>query len=1303
MLFIFSKRNQNLFVFLAYIFIGLVLLLPAMFLISQNLAINLDLLPEFGKFFEKVKEFQGGEARNFGFYFSAIFSLYGIFYVFHLVFGEPMAFNLMLILLFFAGSCVGYCLFRQVIVFSHSERSPDLSGRVEGSQSPSMKTTGFFVPIAIGTQNDTTVILCAMFFGLLSLYFPITPFLGFFILFLLKFFESSHPMQLSSLCHPERPQGAKDPTRNVGGSFAPIVIGAQDDTREILKFGSLSLFFFIFLSNYSLFVGISTLLLVLIILAFWFFARLKISLKNLKIIKPFLIKMTVLFILFLLFFSWQYYFVLRKTEPLSLSDSQFLEHSLDPGRLLQPVLDFLQLEKSQIILGINFLVLLIIVLIGLALLIFAWCNRKKNQWISLLIFLSFLYFIFSLGPYLVFNEEFYQPKIALPYLFLYYYFPFFNQTADLSGFLMFGFVFLILAGSLGIYYLTQSVILRKREALTKDPPRIQGDPSLMLRMTVLLLSVSLFTIFAFWSFLKPGKEIPDFYKNLAQNKDNSKIVFLTPPSNLATTFLYENSIYGNSVIFKESLFFDNFNKKTKKNKSAVSSAIANYLPEGRQVNYANFINPDYKTTFSSYLEKENIKYIIFDSKFLDETRGVMVKVSENEWEEKKFQELLNLRKIVKFLKENTNGKWMIVGDKIVYELFSQKNDQILIYEGENWAKRDINPRIFQEEKKKELIRERWMLNDATLVVENYALQPKNLELFFKAGTGTDLRKLEVYFNDVKQTDFIVGPSAKSYLVNLDDIKPGKNTIAFKMFDYDGREHELTEERKTEGIKFFEVRYREIENSIPFDFYKGFNDGKILFLPAEIDYLKNNHKFIRYEDFVDKTSEKINSISLLDKLFFNNLDFKSTLDIINRDYYYQIGQETINRYNIRYIAIDKDWLLEQEFSDLAKFILYNFEIEAVPYNDDRFVVLRIKNLDLKRQIPINFEGNWGMNSWERRTGRFFNIAYDEARLTFVNPEEKNIDAKLKFKIENFQSEKRKIKVYLNEDWLDEKVLTEFDVLPMKLGEEEKVEVELSNLRPKDNEVMFKIFDENDKEVMINQDKGVRMSDFEIERSDAPIKKETASEVNYCNEAFKPIFEKYNFKKEFFDGFEDSGFTQENLEYDWRVRITQNEKYQGKQSLTTTNAGTDIKVIKNINGCFDKIDASIMVKANKWSYGADLYFDFIKENEDKKYIKEFPITQGIKSGFVLFPSEQGVYYNYLGNHKDFFYKFPIGKWINLKIVWQNNGQFELFKNQNQILKKQDFDKTMPTGVKIMVSGGNPAENIDIYFDDFKLNME
>jgi hypothetical protein len=1241
----FFKTHKNLTIFFTYLVLGIIFALPAIFLINQNLAVDLNLFPEFGKFFEKVKDFQAGWQGGFGLFIERIFSLNGIFYLFHLVFGEPLGFNLFWMLLFLFGAFGGYLLAKGSFLFTIAQGQDDTE---KNAQDDGVKQVSAFIS--------------GFFFGILSLYFPAAVILVFFLLFFFKFLE-----------------------------------------KISLKYGILSALFYLFLANYSLFIGITTILLFLLFLIFWIFGRLKISLIDFANHKVILVKILVLFVCFLLLFSLKYYLPLRNIESLSVNNSLFLEHSLDSGKFIQPIMSYLQLASFSMFFGIKFWIVFLIILVGLGFLIYAFYNRNKNFLISFVIFLSLLFFLFSFGPYLVFDSNLYQPKIPLPYLLLYYYFPYFNQTADLSNFLLFAFVFLILAVCFGIYYLTQNVIQRNLSLprTTKDPIKQRGDssPSLTLRVKipVIFVVIFLFSIFSFWSFWKPQENLSP----LSFNERGSKTIFISPNTNNLGKIFYGNSQNQGQIIVGNSLFFDNFQKQSKKIKNSYAVAMANYLPEGKKIDYASFIVPDFKTTFSSYLEKEDIKYIILDNEFLIETKGEMIKISENEWGEKKFQDLLILRKIIKFLKENTNGKWQVVGDKIIYEIGSGRKQLITIYEDENWG----NPDIDQKRN------ERWMLQDSTLVLENDSQVFGKLQLLLKLSSSNSFKKLDLYYNDKKLNEFIVGPETKNYLVNLTNVLPGKSEVKFKVFDLSQSADllKIEEINKQNSVLFKEIRFYEVDKIEKPSFFdeiaKNDKDAKILVLPVEVDYLKNQKNVFKYDDLMDRIKEKYINAPILNNLFFNNLDFKQILDVLNRDYYYTMGQKMFTEHNIRYIVLYKDLLSEQEFSNLAKFIIHNFEIEKVMYNDDKFVGFKIKNKDFAKQIPFEFMGNWGINAWDRRTDRFYHIAYDETRIEFVNPEEENINGRLKFKIENFQSEKRKIKVYLNEDWMDKRVLTEFEVLPMKLDEEKKIKLKLSNLRPKDNEVMFKIFDENSKEVLINKDKGVRMSDFKIERVDAPIEYKLAKEIDYCNDKFKPIFEKYNFKKEFYDGFEDEEYTRKNWDLkNWEVWFTQKEKSSGKQGLRFLNNTQGFSFFKSINGCFDKITMKIMILANKWNYGADLSIDFVKdkEKEQKFSIRNFFAEFDIKNHWSFFTPREGTYYS-LNRKLDFFHHFPLRKWIELKIIWKKEGQFEIFEDKNRILKRKDFDTKMPAGIKFSLGGMNPKENIEVYFDDFRLNFE
>lgn len=1170
----FINKHQNLSIFILYFTLSIIILLPAIFLITQNLALNLDIFSFDAKYFEVIKLFQNLNSQNIVDATYDIFSPLSIGYLFHLFFSEPLGFNLFLILFFPFGSFAGYLL----------------------------------VNYLTQSENKLISVFTGILFGIASIVcYPLILIL-YFIYFLLKALE-----------------------------------------KLSIKFGFLAALFYLFICSYNLFFAITTLFLSLIIILFALYPRIKQIVHNQKDI----IKILSFILLLIVIFSLKYYWPLKQTEVFDLSNQFFAQNSLDIYSIIPNSIFNIQ----YLILDILILFLIIFFTI-LALRIY-----KTNKWVIFSFILSIIFLIFSFGPYLIFQQNIISPKINLPYLFLYRFFPFFNQTLDIKSFLIFSLIFFIVFISFGLKFFFEKI------KISKNIKKISFS------------LIFLLILFGSWLIWQPGPEISSFYKNL--NKQDN-IIYLSTTTTKPGNILYQNSENKNNIILSPKISNDNFGIAN--SKTPVQS-FANNLPQNREINFANFIQPNYEKTFSQYLFNNKIKYIVFDCSFIKKTKPQRIKIDDKTFEEKKYQELLNFNKIINFLKNNTEGNWQTVNDNLIYEITGPKTDQITIYQGENWGKDDYDPRIFAEQQKKVNIKGHWMINDSTLFLENPTDKDKEIELYLNLKTENELRILEIYLNNTKITDLTVANQPKAYLVDLKNIKPGQSTITFKAKDFDEQILDITENNKTKSILFNAIKFQEINNNEITNFYEGLDvNTKILTLPVEIDSLKDNPQFLSIQDLINQNTTQISDNPLLNKLFFDNLDLRIELDIFDKDYYYSTGQSIINRYNIRYIAIEKDWLNEKEYSSLAKFIINNFDLESIPFNDSQIIVLQIKPKEINEQPSMSFLGNWRIAEWEKQTDRFFIVLHGNSQIVVNNQEANNINAHLSFKAENFDNEPRIIRLYLNSDWLEEKELKEIKVLEMKVGQEQNIKIELPDLRLGENEVIFKVFDEKNNDIIIN--KGIRLSKFKIEKTDSPIDKINTITKEFCDETNRQIFEKYNYNQEFSDSFEDENFTRENwINKPWELMFNQDNSFQGRQSLKFfLNQG---EITKELYGCFAKLDLSLRVKANKWLRGANLNINLIGSNKKNQNINiPFP------DAMINFTNTSGEITKYPG-------KFDLAEWNELKII-KDNETIEFWENNNLIFQLKDPENIYVQNIKINPFSGYPKNNLDIFFDKVELNL-
>ena len=1168
----FYQKHPRTSIFISYIIFAVIIFLPVIILINKNIAIDLGTFPSNAYFFETINSIQNNfYNQNFILITYKLLNPLTIGYFLHLIFQEPLAFNIFAVMQFIFGAFGGYLL----LVYLFKEKA------------------------------IYATLIGGILIGVLSfLFYPIT-LIAYLLLFFLRFLEKPN-----------------------------------------LRNGLLSLLFYFFLVSYNLFFSITTLLLILL-LVLW---------KTLPIIRRLLekknihnlYKIVTLILLFILIFVGKYYLPLRDIKPFALNNPIYNVQSLDVTYIAEII-------KNLDIFSVIAFLLIIPFLIIIFFSIFAIKSYKINKWIPASLLFSFLFFIFALGPFLkIFNN--YDPQISLPYLYLYYYFPYFNQTIDISYFIAFSLLFLIIFVSFGL-----KTFFKEMKSLQKIKPIFAGSLILLLIITL-------------WVFWQPGTESRQLISG-----DTNKILYLSSGTQNNTNIFYEN--LSNNPIISRSIFKDNFENRNIIKKTHTSSLFINSVLDGQDINQANFIEPDFSTTFSEYLKKENIKHIVINYNFLKKIQPLKVKTGLS-FENKKLQELLNFKKLVKFLKNNTDGKWEIKGENLIYQISNIEAGPILIHQGKNWGEPIIE----------DSAKERWAVSNAELIIDNTSSRNIDAELFFKTKTNKDLRKLKIYLNDDLKSEFVIGPRIKSHVASISNVEPGKNTIRLQITDYLDKELNIEERNKKESIQFSNINIKKVNNPEALKFYKDLeldNESKILMLP-DINRVENNN-FINFTDLINEKKE-IKIPPLLEHLYFRDFGLTKKLDIYDNDYYYLSGQEEINKYNIRYLGIYKKWFDESEFADLMKFIINNFEIEEVPVNNDDMVLLKLVQKDPQKQITLDFIGNWGLIRQEDKLHKFYNIAFDGASLRINNPENEETDANLQFTVTNLE-EKRTVKVYLSDNWLPE---TELDPINIPAKKTKTYNLEIKDLKPGENYITLKILDENNNELVQQKENGLRMSQFKIEKIDTPITSKT-TQIDYCNEMFWPVLGHSPSSQEYQDSFEDESYTRKNSNLSWEMFFTEKEKYRGRQSLKSlTQAG---QFSKKFNSCFNKVTASIMVKPKKWKY-AELNFDFTNENllDIRNYT---PMTPG--NNLSLLTPKKGVYLNSEGEREDFKHNINLNQWNKLEVTWEKEGRLKFYENGKLILEKDDYYPLTPSGIKAEVRGGKLKENINLYFDDFKLNFE
>ncbi|MFA6296284.1 MAG: hypothetical protein WC663_02950 [Patescibacteria group bacterium] len=1163
----FFKTKQKLKIFVIYFIFGIIVTLPAIFLIPSHLAIDPSLSAENARYFDLINNFDNKFTNRS--VMTVIFEIFNplfLGYLLHLVLFEPLAFNIFWLLFFPFGAFGGFLLLEKI----------------------------FKKEI-----NILSIIFGGIIFGLLSLiFFPVVLVL-YFIFFLLKFLDNPSP--ISAL---------------------------------------LTLLSYIFIVGFNLFFAICTLLLTIIIITFRLVPVFKDLLKKENIYN--LYKIAILFLMLIFIFGLKYYFLFHKIEPFGLENQYFLYNSFSLTDAFKNVIPFFQSFAIISIVGIAVLLLIILLLVSSSF------TFKKNRWVALSFFLSILFFVFSLGPYLKTSGQIFDTQIPLPYIFLYRFFPYFNQTVDLREFLIFALIFFIIVLTAGLNYFFLKFKL---------------NPNRSILITSILVAL-IFTLS--WIAWKPSEKIPEFYKKLSPNE---VMVYLTFLSKQPSSFLYNKSDTKNNVILNQSLFFEN-------RKNIDLDPIVNNLTGKSDQIY--FIKED-SDQIINYFRDKNVKYLVIDSQLLEKQR-------ENS------DGIINFRKIVNFVKNNAVGTGQLVGDKLIYRI-SNKNtpNNLIVYQGKNWSLPDFDPTIFATNGIKTFNKERWMLNDSTFIIQNISTQTTDAELYFEAKTEAELRNIYVTLNNENVDKLIISPNKKAFVIILHNLKQGKNIIQFHVKKYSGDEIENIDESNKirESVQFNNVRIKQFNESSVLDFSKELELGdnsKIMMYP-EINELNNKNGFVNESDFIN-AKEIIEKPSVISNIYFNDLFIQPNINILDKNYYYKTGQDAINKYNVRYIGIYKKWLSKTDFTNLVKFIISNTGIEDIQINNDELIVFKLKNPDNDLQPLIEFVSNWDLNYWNPQLNNYFNLAYSDSKISIINSYDAPRDINFSFKI-NETNQNRKLKIYLNEDWTNEQELFIIDTKNDKDNN-----IVLKNLKPGNNEITFKLFDENNNEIFKeNNSIGTAISKFKAEIVEMPIN-EDLSNNEYCDALSSSKI--INLIQ---DNFEDEKQSREKWQFSPSTIFSQKEKIEGKQSIKFNNeTGESTGEIK-FDNCPEKITTTFMINPKKFIPGADLSITFTDNNP-------YSITNFQPSSpnrLVFLSTTKALYLSKDGKIYEFKHNLPLNEWSEIKLVWTKEGKLEFYENNELVLSKDDYGNKTPVGFKIAPGGVKPKENLDIYFDDFKLNFE
>jgi len=680
-----------------------------------------------------------------------------------------------------------------------------------------------------------------------------------------------------------------------------------------------------------------------------------------------------------------------------------------------------------------------------------------SKFISFWLFNAILFSVLSLGPFLHLLGEI-NPKIPMPYLFLYRYIPFFQNIRGT------GRIFIIASLSFSILGAYGIKILIEKYA---DKINLRA---LIIGTVFVLVAIEAFLIIP-TSAVAP----PEFYKKLATEQGDFKIIqpLITTTYPYATMAFYYNSYHDKKFIGSDFSHFVRSQAGDLKfeNETPIITDLLNYLPWGETKMNSRFIKQNFKSIGNYVLSNvNNIKYLILDKNTIKNGGGYFT--DQNFAYYKKYLE--------------TNLDCSIAWDDkdlLVYKINPTNAQPLTLQRGKNWSQINYDVSDNQEGS--------WITNETTLLLNNHSNSIINAEITLTMSSPLPdvekmFEKINVNLNDKLKGSYLIGPTQKEYMLYFDNVLPGENTIKFTVLNGDNN---ITASNDLEnGETIYEntvlvknISYSQINSIEKPSIYNAIEqepgDFGIIQIPKHSNYSfdtefftdkKIGSKQIAENDYyANKISGAPTLFNFIDysrlyglfPLMANHINWdeiNTNFNIYNQNYFYSLSLNMQKKYNVRYVVLDKNKLGNDAIENFRTYFKNIVWDSRVSFENNDYLVYRLEPFDFNPNLlEVNLGENWGPLLWgqnnqppECRT-QCRNI-YNDSALNIFNYSSQIRPGKLKFNITGNEDTPIYLHPILNEKAADKILINEQD---------QSIIINLDEIKPGYNNLKFYFEDFN----------------------------------------------------------------------------------------------------------------------------------------------------------------------------------------------------------------------------------------------------
>lgn len=562
---------------------------------------------------------------------------------------------------------------------------------------------------------------------------------------------------------------------------------------------------------------------------------------------------------------------------------------------------------------------------------FFYFKRTKIKEIYFWSFSAIGFFILSLGPFLHFLGIV-NPKIPLPYLFLYKFAPFFENIRAVGRLWVIALLCFSVAIAFGMKFLLDSIPKNRKLYLF-----------LISIFIIFLLSLEYISIPMKFSSLNYSP----FYDQLRNETNDYKVVEIPGSTNYiadAKTKYYA-SIDQKSLISGLDPARSIPGKWDFQMNTPVLSEILYTFPKGKEIP-RDIFNHDYSNIANSIFTYYDIPYIIIQKEFIG---------SEQDYIEQK-----DFSRLVEFIENNFEIDEIYEDDYIyAYKIKRElKADLVYLAIGDGWGD------LITEDKSRKL------LSDGNIQIYNISNKEQNLEVQLDINSyKNEFNTVDFYLNDEFLGNYFAYESTTPIELIIENVPVGESFLEIKLSN-------INKPEKSPRVYFKNISYQiivdDIYQSSDFSILKNNDDKAILMTPLpsqfylddEVDQEIYNHPIISLQNFIIEDNNNIQK--LLDGFPFINEFFrwpsqiKDELeyyrDIREIDYYEDNISNVLAENNIGYIYLNKFLIDTKEQEQLSQYLntyIPNHDI----IDGQKFMIYVINDTLANDSIPFFFGSGW----------------------------------------------------------------------------------------------------------------------------------------------------------------------------------------------------------------------------------------------------------------------------------------------------------------------------------------------------------